>query len=309
INGSFGDGEGFLRGSPSDWAQRLAALTGQAGISTFLLMGDDEETLRTFAQEVVPAVRELVEMRREEEATAGRPAGEARPGGEPAGEAGRVGETGGAATTAGAARGDAAGAAFTLEPTAEEGARLRAELPWDESSRPAGPPRDPQRRYTPEQLATGRHLIDVHDALRAELGRLREIVAQVGAGNADPAALRSFFNRMTIRQNNWTLGAFCESYCRAVTVHHTIEDRSVFPHLARADERLQGVLDRLQEEHEAIAEILERADSALVALVAGEADAISGVRAAVDLIADAMGSHFSYEERELIEPLARLGFQ
>jgi hypothetical protein len=32
------------------------------------------------------------------------------------------------------------------------------------------------------------------------------------------------------------------------------------------------------------------------------------LRAAVDLLTDAMSSHFSYEERELTEPLARLGF-
>jgi hypothetical protein len=43
-------------------------------------------------------------------------------------------------------------------------------------------------------------------------------------------------------------------------------------------------------------------------LVAGEPEAMARVRAAIDLIADAMASHFSYEEHELVEPLARLGF-
>jgi hypothetical protein len=37
-------------------------------------------------------------------------------------------------------------------------------------------------------------------------------------------------------------------------------------------------------------------------------DAMARVREAIDLITDATASHFSYEERELIEPLARLGF-
>lgn len=68
---------------------------------------------------------------------------------------------------------------------------------------------------------------------------------QVGEGSTDPAAMRLLFNRMTIRQNNWTLGAFCESYCRAVTAHHSLEDRSVFPHLGRRDEQLGAVLERL----------------------------------------------------------------
>lgn len=197
---------------------------------------------------------------------------------------------------------------FSVAPTPDDGGRLSDERPWDESRRPAGPVPDPERRYSAEQMATGQHLIEVHDALRAELRRLREVVDEVEGGTTDPAALRSFFNRMTIRQNNWALGAFCQSYCRAVTGHHTLEDRSVFPHLGRADERLGPVLTRLGEEHEVIAELLERIDAALVALVASESDAMARVRAAIDLVTDAMASHFSYEERELVEPLSRLGF-
>ena len=44
-----------------------------------------------------------------------------------------------------------------------------------------------------------------------------------------------------------------------------------------------------------------------VALVAGEPEAMTEVRATVDLITDAMASHFSYEERELLHPLAQHG--
>jgi hemerythrin-like domain-containing protein len=197
---------------------------------------------------------------------------------------------------------------FPVTPTPDDGTRLSDEPPWDESTRPAGPAPDPERSYSTEELAAGKHLIDVHDGLRAELSRLREAIDEVDAGAADPAALRSFFNRMTIRQNNWTLGAFCQSYCRAVTGHHSLEDSSVFPHLGQADSRLRAVLARLGEEHETIAEILERIDGALVALVASEPEAMARVRGAVDLITDAMASHFAYEERELVEPLARLGF-
>ena len=35
---------------------------------------------------------------------------------------------------------------------------------------------------------------------------------------------------------------------------------------------------------------------------------MTAVREAVDRVTDAMASHLSYEERELVEPLARLGF-
>ena len=112
---------------------------------------------------------------------------------------------------------------------------------------------------------------------------------------------------MTIRQNNWTLGTFCETYCRVVTHHHTLEDRSVFPHLRRSEPDLAPVLDRLHSEHETIAELLERVDAALVDLVSRRR-ASTASASSVDLRTDALLSHFSYEERELVEPLARHSF-
>jgi hemerythrin-like domain-containing protein len=93
-----------------------------------------------------------------------------------------------------------------------------------------------------------------------------------------------------------------------VTNHHVLEDRSVFPHLRRREADLAPVLDRLESEHEQIAEMLERVDQALVALVSAEEDGIDRVGRAMDLLTDALLSHFSYEERELVEPLARHGF-
>ena len=184
---------------------------------------------------------------------------------------------------------------------------MSAQQAWDESTRPTGAAPDPARRYTPDQQAAARHLVDVHDALRDELTQLRDIVKQVARGTTAPAAARSFITRMTIRQNNWTLGTFCETYCRVVAQHHTLEDRSVFPHLRRSDPALAPVIDRLEEEHETIADLLERVDRALVTLVSDGDRGIDAVQGAIDLLTDALLSHFSYEERELIEPLARYG--
>jgi hypothetical protein len=49
-------------------------------------------------------------------------------------------------------------------------------------------------------------------------------------------------------------------------------------------------------------------DAALVALVAEQEDGMDRVGRAMDLLTDALLSHFAYEERELVEPLARHGF-
>ena len=122
----------------------------------------------------------------------------------------------------------------------------------------------------------------------------------------DAGAARSHIHTMTLRQNNWTVGTYCESYCRVVTMHHTLEDQAMFPRLRRGDPRLAPVVDRLEEEHHAIHDVLERVDRALVAFVATP-DGARELRAAVDLLTDTLLSHLSYEERELVEPIARLG--
>ena len=77
-------------------------------------------------------------------------------------------------------------------------------------------------------------------------------------------------------------------------------------HLRTADPRLAPVIDRLEEEHHAIHDVLEGVDRALVGFVAVP-DGMVDLRAAVDLLSDTLLSHLSYEERELAGPLARHG--
>jgi alkanesulfonate monooxygenase SsuD/methylene tetrahydromethanopterin reductase-like flavin-dependent oxidoreductase (luciferase family) len=59
--GSFdGTGAAFLQGPSPVWVEQLAELALAEGVSAFVLMSDDDSTLRRFAAEVAPGVRELV---------------------------------------------------------------------------------------------------------------------------------------------------------------------------------------------------------------------------------------------------------
>jgi alkanesulfonate monooxygenase SsuD/methylene tetrahydromethanopterin reductase-like flavin-dependent oxidoreductase (luciferase family) len=257
-------------------ADELAGLALDHGISAFILAAADADDLQRFAEEVAPAVRELVAAER---SPVPRTA-VARP---------RVERSG-----------------FTVVPTPDDGTRRSSTRVWDESERPTGPAPDPGRAYTAHELAAGQHLVDVHEHLRAELARVGDLVEQVVGGAVDAGVARSHIHTMTLRQNNWTVGTYCESYCRVVTVHHSLEDQTLFPRLRRGDPRLTPVVARLEQEHRAIHDVLERVDRALVAFVAGPEGAAE-LRGAVDLLTDTLLSHLAYEERELVEPIARLG--
>jgi hypothetical protein len=274
------------------WVDALTTLAVEDGISVFILGSDEPGTLQLFADEVAPAVRDAVDHARAHPVTAfsGQPSAAAALG-----------------STVERPVPDDGSRTFALTPTPDDGTRLVEPMPWDESDRPTGPAPDPRRSYTAHDLAAGQHLIDIHDGLRAELRQVRDLMAQVLRGATSPGVARSQLNQMTMRQNAWTLGTYCQSYCRFVAGHHGLEDRSVFPHLRRGDRRLEPVIDRLEEEHRVIHDVLEDVDAALVDLVRDDGDGGAALQRAVDVLTDTLLSHLAYEERELVEPIARLG--
>ena len=151
-------------------------------------------------------------------------------------------------------------------------------------------------------------LLAIHQHLRQELARLQEVIMEVRAGRSTAAEARSYLNTMTMRQNYWTLGAFCAAYCRVVSMHHAIEDQQLFRDLEEADQSLGSVLARLKREHEGIAEVLREVDAALVAMVADE-QRLDETQTAVDHLSDALLAHLKYEEEQLLEPIGRLAIR
>lgn len=194
IAGSFA-GNGFLQGPPAVWVEQLAGLALGEGISGFLLMADvsDRRDLHRFAEEVAPAVRELVEAER------------------------------------------------TVPP------RPSVEEPVEVASAP------PEASAPSFSSGDGDQLVAIHAHLRQELAQIQDLVGQVARGHLDVGGARSMINTMTMRQNSWALGTYCESYCRLVTTHHTIEDLNMFPRLREADPALGPVVDRLESEHHDVA--------------------------------------------------------
>ena len=294
VNGRFApNGRGFLDGPPAQWAEQLAELVLKQGFSSFVLgsSGDIIASISTFADEVVPDVRERV--------LAERSGTQAESPAFPA------------ATIVGGAEPDS--------PPAD--VKLEREGNWGDAG--GLPVADRPRAIRPEKgsTATGvasptardnhRNLVAIHDHLRSELEQIGQAVNQVATGELAPAAARSLIARMTLRQNHWTLGSFCASYCRIVTIHHAVEDTHMFPALSAAAPSLQPVLDRLEAEHLVIAGVLDRFDRALVDLVREDEKTAVPIRGGIDEIgelATELGeillSHLAYEEDELVDGLA-----
>ena len=281
------------------WTERLAGYA-LGGVDTFILAADDARTLELLSGEVAPRVLELVEAERSGGASFPEPSPEPDVDVPIAVQPKRP-------DPAEAANEAAQWSRLGLQPTPPPDRQLVTEQPWDETSRPRRRPTTDDVAYTARGRAVGQHLIEVHDSLRSELTAVRDVLDQVRQGTIEAGTARSLINDLTIRQNDWTLGAYCASYCRVVTGHHSLEDASIFPHLRASEDELAPVLDRLASEHEVIHEVLELLDRTLVAFIA-EPDDFTDLQHAVDLLTDTLLSHLSYEEGQLVEPLARLGF-
>ena len=309
INGRFSPGgNGFLDGSPAVWAEQLTELVLLQGFSSFVLApsGDIISSIGTFAEQVAPDVRERVARERAGGAPDDGPDGPA--GAAPPTESVLVSGLSGAGQGADGVSatverprerdgnwGDAGGLPVTARPRARSTQGLDAAVPL-----PGG--RDNHR-----------NLVAVHDHLRSEMVQILQAVSQVSAGELAPGEARSLISRMTVRQNHWTLGSFCASYCRIVTIHHTVEDAHMFPALQELEPSLERVLERLGAEHEVIADVLDRFDRALVDLVREQdgtgAPGRSGAAEIAALAAelnDLLLSHLAYEEDELADGLARM---
>lgn len=196
----------------------------------------------------------------------------------------------------------ARGEALTAPPSADNPIDIM-DRAVDAFGRPAAP-LPTNVTHNPIGERTAKTLVAVHNQLRAELAQLQQAVAQVLAGRDDPASARSLINRMTMRQNYWSLGAFCSSYCRIVTGHHLLEDEVMYPELQAAEPDLAPVLTRLESEHHLIADLIDRLDKTLIVMVENPSW-VDEVRRVLDKLAECLLSHLDYEEEQLLGPLSR----
>jgi alkanesulfonate monooxygenase SsuD/methylene tetrahydromethanopterin reductase-like flavin-dependent oxidoreductase (luciferase family)/hemerythrin-like domain-containing protein len=284
------------KGPPRQWIEEVTAYAVDDGVGTFIVMSDDPAAIQLLAEELAPAVRERVAAARAQVGPRAAPAIDEPPA--PADTA-EPPPTDGAEET----EYDRLG----VQPTPDDGTRLAAVAALDESTRPRRARSGPEVTYTRRGQAVGQHLIDVHDQLRTEFVQLREILAEVRDGARTAADARSALNGMALRQNDWTLGAFCSRYCGVVAQHHGLEDDAIFPHLRSSDPTLAPVIDRLADEHVVIHDAIQAVDRSLVEHI-NHPDDYQPIQDAIDFLGDALLSHLSYEEYEIVEPLSRLGF-
>ena len=160
---------------------------------------------------------------------------------------------------------------------------------------------------TDAQRESGRHLAAVHRYHLAELAKVRRALDAFLAGTGPAEAISETVATMTMLENYRRFGALCGNACQLLNLHHTIEDRAIFPRL-REHAPMRAVVDRLAAEHLVVHALIERLEKA-AREVSHEPDpkAFANLRETYEALERVVLSHFGYEERELESALGYYG--
>jgi iron-sulfur cluster repair protein YtfE (RIC family) len=180
----------------------------------------------------------------------------------------------------------------------------------DDATRPSAPPiegaSDLHRAHGKRLTLFHRYHLQQLAQLRRALQDLEKSNADQRAGHAD--ALAEQVGSMAMIENYRRFGSLCGQECQLLTLHHTIEDQEIFPHLRNTTEGLRKVIDRLSAEHLIVHELLVRLQEATRRFAREPGPvALASLREVYDALERVVISHFGYEERELEEALGFYG--
>ncbi len=177
-----------------------------------------------------------------------------------------------------------------------------SKLTLNEAARPTMPPlqgaSDADRRK-------GRRLAAIHRHYLSEMNQIGQVLERIKAGDEPPQTLSQIVLHSQMRKNFEVAGTLCGHQCRVLTMHHDIEEHSLFPSLSAQDNTaLTAIVEKLKSEHLVIHELLVRLGAAGDALAASPNEL--HFEKAFDVfftLRRAVVSHFGYEETELAEAI------
>lgn len=161
---------------------------------------------------------------------------------------------------------------------------------------------------TPLQSLEGRGLAAIHRLYLRDLGGIEALMGDIRAGLKAPDALAPAVRGLPMAQNLRQFGTACGQACTALTTHHLIEDRWLFPAVAAEAEGHDELIVRLMAEHEVIAAGMEALAEAADALATAPGpDRFAACAERFARLMAVVRSHFGYEETRLAPALGAHG--
>ena len=159
---------------------------------------------------------------------------------------------------------------------------------------------------TEQGRAFFQELLWIHSVIRRDLGTLQSLAQSVLEG-LDPADVQAELKRLETNGPLWQLKVNCLAYCRIVHGHHNFEDAAWFPSLRAANPEIGPVIDRLEEDHRKVSDLLDEVESAAASLTESDTgDSRARVAGALNDLATDLLLHLDYEEESAGPTIRRL---
>ena len=171
----------------------------------------------------------------------------------------------------------------------------------DDATRPKAPRIE---GITEAQRHHGKSLALIHNYHLAQMNEVRRMMERVEAGEQNAATLVDAISSMQMVANYRMFGNLCGRECHMLTLHHAIEDESIFPVLREGSDGLRKVVERLRQEHAIVHQLLERLHAhAVEAVKEPGPETFAALKTAFLALDRVVRSHFGYEQEELEEAL------
>ncbi|MGH7643378.1 MAG: hemerythrin domain-containing protein [Candidatus Dormibacteria bacterium] len=161
---------------------------------------------------------------------------------------------------------------------------------------------------TPDAEAVGNPILAelkwVHGLLRRDLKSCEALAASVTAG-ATASEVRDEIRRLKAKGPLFQLRMNCLRYCRFVHGHHGAEDVALFPAVRSSDPGLNTIVDRLEEDHRKVSELLDEVEASSLGLEQlGDLVARDRLTGALLQLSERLLKHLAFEEESLAPVLA-----
>ncbi|MDQ6824480.1 MAG: hemerythrin domain-containing protein [Candidatus Eremiobacteraeota bacterium] len=149
-------------------------------------------------------------------------------------------------------------------------------------------------------------LVWIHSMIRRDLATVRRLASDV-ATSMPAHEVAAEIKELKRDGKLWQLKVGCLRYCRFVHSHHNLEDAAFFPALRAANPALNPVVDKLEDDHRKVSDLLDAVEEGADVLTKIDSDAVRrSVADTLTVLGERLLEHLDYEELNVGPTLRRM---
>lgn len=149
-------------------------------------------------------------------------------------------------------------------------------------------------------------LLWIHSMIRRDLETVRQLANEV-ASSMPAHQISAEIKDLKRDSKLWQLKVGCLRYCRFVHSHHNLEDAAFFPSLRAVNPALNPVVDKLEDDHRKVSDLLDAVEEGADVLTKIDSDAVRhSIADTLTVLGERLLEHLDYEELNVGPTLRRM---